>query len=100
MRPRALVDGAALAAALAPLAYAALRVGARLLGPEPDPAAMLWTERSSTLDRLSLTLYATALTGSACVAIARKFADKMDSIVLAACALSATALFAQGALAP
>ncbi len=99
-KQRWIADALALAVSLAPAVYASLRVLRRALGPEPDPAAMLWTERSLTLDRLTLTLYATALISTGTAAVTRKFSDKMDSLLIACAALSALALFAQGALSP
>lgn len=99
-KPRWIADALALSLALSPAVYASLRVLNRALGPEPDPAAMLWTERSLTLDRLTLTLYATALLSTGTAAIARKFSDKIDSLLVAGSSLSALVLFAQGALYP
>jgi hypothetical protein len=99
-KARSIVDGLSLSIAAAPAVYSVLRVGSLAIAPELDPTAMLWTERSATLDRLSLTLYATALTSSATFAIARKFADKMDVMLVGVSALSACALALQAVLVP
>lgn len=99
-RTRSIIDGLSLSIAAAPLIYSVLRVGSLAIAPELDPTAMVWTERSATLDRLSLTLYATALANSATVAIARKFADKMDVMLVAVSSVSACSLALQAVIVP
>lgn len=97
---KTLLDGLSLSVAAAPFVYSALRLGSLSLAPELDPSAMLWTERSATLDRLSLTLYATALTTTACVAIARKFTEKMDVLLVSTSVVSALVLALQATVVP
>jgi hypothetical protein len=94
------IDGLSLSIAAAPFVYSVLRVSLLAIAPELDPTAMVWTERSATLDRLSLTLYATALASSATVAVASKFADKMDVMLVVVSSVSACALAVQAVLVP
>jgi hypothetical protein len=94
------LQGLSLSLSLSPALYALVRVGTRALAPEPDPLAALSTSRSVALDRLSLTLYATALCTAATVAIARRWPSRVDALSTAFVALSSVSILAQAALAP
>lgn len=93
-------EGAMLAIAIAPALYALLRMSLRWIAPEADPRAALASERSPMLDRLSLTLYATALVSSATVALARRHPARVSSWLWWSIGASALAVAAQTAVAP
>lgn len=93
-------DGAMLSLAIAPALYALLRLSLRWIAPEADPRAALASERSPTIDRLTLTLYATALLSSATVALARRRPARVSSLLSWAMGASIVAVAAQMTVAP
>ncbi len=90
----------AFGAAGAALAYAIARVSLAALMPEPNPAALVWSSRSSFFFRVELSLYAGGLLAFGGHALAARAFDRGGRALLVAFAVSAIALVAQAVLVP
>ncbi len=99
-RGDALLVGIAAGAALAVIAYAGVRVLERALFPEPNPAMLIWADRSPFVWRAAIALYlggAGAFGGHALAARSPRLAARG---LLAAIAAAVAAIGIQGALWP
>lgn len=64
--------GLSLALSVAPLIRSLVALIERITHPEPDPAMVVWAERSPFLDRMLVTAYLTAALAVALTALARR----------------------------
>lgn len=99
-RGERLLAAIAAGCAVAVLAYAAQRVLERVAFPEPNPAMLIWSERSSFVWRSAIALYAGGMGALGGYALAGRSPRASGRSLAAALALAALALAAQGALAP
>ena len=82
-------DGIACACAFAPFVHAVVAGVFSRIDPSPDPVAVVWSEHSPTLTRMTLALFVTALLAFGLVAIARAIPQHMPRLTLVAASLSA-----------
>lgn len=99
-RGDALLVGLAAGAAAAVLAYAALRGVERLLFPEPNPALLIWADRSPFVWRAAIALYlgGAAVFGGQALAARAPAAAARGLLVLIGAAVAA--ILVQGILLP
>jgi hypothetical protein len=99
-RADAALMGVAIGAAVAVIAYAALRAGERALFLEPNPAMLIWAERSAFFWRSAIALYLGGAGAFGGYAAARRCEDGATRLLRALVALGVVAIVAQGALTP
>lgn len=75
------VLGVSLALCLAPAVYAIARVVERAISPEQDPAAIIWTERSTVQARLMVTAFVTIVALWGALGIAQRWPQQMPRVV-------------------
>jgi hypothetical protein len=90
----------AFGAALAALAYAALRLAEISLFPEPDPAIVIWSERSRFAWRSLIAAYVGGMGAFGGYALAARSPRAAASWLSPAVLLAAALLSLQGALFP
>jgi hypothetical protein len=95
-----LLVGLAWGAATAVIAYALIRVLDRAVFPEPNPAMLIWSERSSFLWRAAIALYAGGLGVFGGWALAGRAPAASARALPAAITAAAAALAVQGAIWP
>ncbi len=99
-RAARLLVGAGCGAAATVIAYALLRVVERAFFPEPNPAMLIWSDRSPFVWRAAIALYA----GGAAVfgghALAARAPRAGGRLLLASLAAAAVAIVAQTVIAP
>ena len=86
--------------AAAVLAYAAQRAFERAVFPEPNPAILIWSERSSFVWRSVIAVYAGGLGAFGGYALAARAPRLAVRALSATIAIATAALTLQGALAP
>lgn len=95
MSARAWQAGLSLALAAAPLTRTLVALIERSTRPEPDPAMVVWAERSPFLDRALVTAYLTLALAMALTALARRVrALRGERSLLAALAIGAAGALA------
>jgi hypothetical protein len=99
-RGDALLVGVAAGAAASVIAYAALRVLERALFPEPNPAALIWADRSPFVWRAAMALYLGGAGVFAGVGMALRAPRSAGRGLLALVAAAVAAIVTQGALWP
>lgn len=87
-------------AAVAVIAYALVRVFERAFFPEPNPAALIWSERSGFVWRSLLALYAGGFGGFGGYALAWRAPRVSARWLGITVAFAAVALVAQAVIAP
>jgi hypothetical protein len=92
--------GIAAGAAASVIAYAALRVLERALFPEPNPAALIWSDQSAFVWRSAMALYLGGAGVFAGVGMALRAPRAAGRGILALVAVAVAAILAQGALCP
>ena len=97
---RLLMTSLALTFGLTPTVYALLRVAMVKIAPEISPLAVLSTERSTFVDRCSLTGYVMLLFFVSFIGLAKKFPDKMQRVFIGFVGMSSLTSLLQGALVP
>ena len=99
-RGDALLFGIAAGAAASVIAYAALRVVERALFQEPNPAMLIWADRSPFVWRAAIALYlgGAGIFGGA--ALAPRSPDTAARAVLGAVVAAVGAIAVQGAIWP
>ncbi len=95
-----LLVGFAWGAATAVIAYALARVLERAVFPEPNPAMLIWSERSNFVWRTAIALYAGGMGIFGGVALAARAPAASARALPVAIAAAAVALALQGALWP
>jgi hypothetical protein len=98
-RARALL-AVAIASAVAVAVYAAVRAFERLVLPEPNPAALVWSERSAIFWRLVIAVYAGGAAAFGAVALARRAPPTAARLLLVAVAIAVALSAFQAALLP
>ena len=96
---RSLIALAAFAATTA-LGYAAVRVIELALFPEPNPAVVIWSERSGFLWRSAIALYIGGMGAFGGYALAARSPASAARWLARAVLIAAAAILAQGALLP
>jgi hypothetical protein len=99
-RGERLLVGIAWGAATAVIAYALIRVLERVVFPEPNPAMILWSERSNFAWRAAIALYAGGMGVFGGWALAARAPASSARALPAAIAVAAAALAVQGAIWP
>jgi hypothetical protein len=97
---RALGHGLAAAAAAMPLAYAVVRAIEARVSPEQDPAAVISSEHSALLTRLTVTAFVTLLAAAGTVSLAGAMPAHAPRVVGALAMLGALAALAQAVVLP
>lgn len=99
-RGEALLGGIALGAATAVVAYAAMRGLERALFPEPNPAMLIWADRSPFVWRAAISLYLGGAAAFGGAALSARSPATAARTVLGAVAAAVAAIVVQGALLP
>lgn len=103
-RPRALgspwLMGIAAGAATSVIAYASVRVLERALFPEPNPAMLIWADRSPFVWRAAIALYLGGAAGFGGYALAVRSPATAARGLFASLVVAVAAIVAQGALRP
>jgi hypothetical protein len=90
----------ALAASASVLVYALVRTFERLALLEPNPAALVWSERSAIFWRMVIALYAGGAAAFGGVALARRAPEKATRLVLVTLVAALFVATVQGAVWP
>jgi hypothetical protein len=90
----------ALAASTSVLVYALVRAFERLALPEPNPVALVWSERSAIFWRMVIALYAGGAAAFGGVALTRSAPEKATRLVLATLVVALILAAIQGTLWP
>jgi hypothetical protein len=99
-RGDALLVGIAVGAAGAVIAFAAVRVLERALFPEPNPAMLIWADRSPLVWRAAIALYLGGAAAFGGHALAVRSPRAAARGLLATLAVAVAAVIAQGAVWP
>jgi hypothetical protein len=99
-RADAFLLGVVTGAATAVIAYAAVRGVERVLFLEPNPAALIWSDRSPFLWRAVIALYVGGAASFGGFAAARRSSVRTARGLFALVVLAVAAVIAQGALLP
>jgi hypothetical protein len=99
-RAERLLLALAAACAAAVIAYAAVRSVEAALFPEPNPAIVIWSERSGFLWRSAIALYIGGMGAFGAYALAARSPSAAARWLVRAVLLAAIAIVAQGALLP
>ena len=99
-RGDALLVGVAAGAAASVIAYAALRGLERALFPEPNPAMLIWSDRSPFLWRAAIAVYLGGAAVFGGYALAARSPRSAARVLLATIAAAVAAIVVQGALFP
>ncbi len=94
------LTGIAAGAVIAVIAYASVRVLERLLFPEPNPAMLIWADRSPFVWRAAIALYLGGAGAFGGYALAARSPRHAARGLLAATVVAVAATVAQGALRP
>ncbi len=92
--------GIAIALASSPTAYAVLRAIESRASPEPDPASIVWAERSAQLTRLTLAAYVAAGLATGAIALARQWPDARARVFEVCACASVAAITLQSLVLP
>lgn len=99
-RPERFLIAFGCACAAAVIGYALIRVAERSLFPEPNPAVVIWSERSGYVWRIALSLYIGGMGGFGGYALALRSLETAARWLARGALLAALLIAAQGALAP
>jgi hypothetical protein len=78
----------ALAATTSIAVYAAARIFERLVLPEPNPAALVWSERSAIFWRMVIAIYAAGAAAFGGVALGRRSPARAARLLVVALAIA------------
>jgi hypothetical protein len=99
-RAERLLIALASACAAAAIGYAAVRVAETAFFPEPNPAVVIWSERSGFVWRSAIALYIGGASAFGGYALAARSPEVAARWIARAVLIAAIALLAQGALLP
>jgi hypothetical protein len=99
-RAEALFVGVAAGAATAVNAYAGVRVLECALFAEPNPATLIWADRSPYVWRIAIAMYLGGVGAFGGFAAARRWSATVARGLLVLIALAVTAVMLEGALVP
>jgi hypothetical protein len=99
-RRAAALLAAAVASAVALAVYAIVRSFERLVLPEPNPAALVWSERSPIFWRLVIAVYAGGAAAFGAIALAGRDPRAATRLLLVAVATAIALVVAQTVLLP